>query len=300
MLLLVLVSILWAFSFGLIKRLTGLDGAFISASRLALALLVFLPFLRIRGLAVRTAFALAGIGAVQFGVMYLAYNESFRFLKSYEIAVFTLTTPILVALLADAFDGTLRGRAWFAALLAVLGGVCIVLKTATVSGTLVGLALVQLSNFAFALGQVLYRRLLAQSHARELRDRDVFGLLYAGAFAVALPATLMRTNFAALPLTATNLGVLLYLGVIASGLGFFLWNRGATQVGTGTLAAMNNAKIPLAVACSLLVFGETADLPRLLAGGALMVLAVAVAERTPPSGDHKENLTANKRKGGAF
>ena len=80
--LLLLVSIIWAFSFGLIKRLTGFDGAFISAARLGLALLVFLPFLRLRGLATRTAFALAGIGAVQFGLMYLAYNESFRYLKS--------------------------------------------------------------------------------------------------------------------------------------------------------------------------------------------------------------------------
>jgi drug/metabolite transporter (DMT)-like permease len=276
MLLLLLVSILWAFSFGLIKRLTGFDGAFISASRLALALLVFLPFVRLRGLAARTVGALVGIGAIQFGVMYLAYNESFRFLKSYEIAVFTLTTPILVTLLADALDRRLRAQALVAALLAVLGGACIVLKTAKVDGTLAGIALVQLSNFAFALGQILYRRLRAAPQHCALRDRDVFGLLYVGALAVALPATLLRTNFAALPLTAKNVSILLYLGIVASGLGFFLWNRGATQVSSGTLAAMNNAKIPLAVACSLLVFGETADLPRLVLGGALMGLAVWV------------------------
>ena len=277
--LLLLVSFLWAFSFGLIKRLTGLDGAFISAARLGLALLVFLPFLRLRGLAARTGFALAGIGAVQFGLMYLAYNESFRYLKSYEIALFTLTTPILVTLLADGFDRTLRARALLAAVLAVLGAACIVVKTAAVSGTFTGIVLVQLSNLAFALGQVLYRRLRAQHGA--IRDRDVFGLLYAGAFAVTLPVCLGRTNFAALPLTTTNLGILLYLGIAASGIGFFLWNRGATQVSAGTLAAMNNAKIPLAVACSLLVFGESADLPRLLLGGALMAIAVWVAERKP-------------------
>lgn len=279
MLYLILVSFIWAFSFGLIKRLTGLDSAFISAARLGLALLLFLPFLRVRGLATRTGFAFAGIGAVQFGLMYLAYNESFRFLKSHEIALFTLTTPILVTLLADAFERMLRGRALFAALLAVAGGACIVVKTTAVSGTFWGITLVQLSNLAFALGQVLYRRLRLRPESHALRDRDVFGLLYAGAFAVTLPATLLHTNFAALPLTATNLGILLYLGIAASGLGFFLWNLGATRVRTGTLAAMNNAKIPLAVACSLLVFGESANLPRLLIGGALMVIAVWIAER---------------------
>ena len=275
---LIVVSILWAFSFGLIKRLTGLDAAFISAARLGLALLVFLPFLRLRGLAMRTGLALAGIGAVQFGLMYLAYNESFRYLKSHEIALFTLTTPILVTLLADAFDRAVRKQGWIAALFAVAGGAVIVVHAAPSASTLTGVALVQLSNLAFALGQVLYRRLRTQPENRALRDRDVFGLLYAGALAVTLPATLVHSDFAALPLTAKNLAILLYLGLVASGLGFFLWNLGATRVRTGTLAVMNNAKIPLAVACSLLVFGETADLVRVTCGGMLMVFGVWIAE----------------------
>ena len=162
-------------------------------------------------------------------------------------------------------------------MLAVLGGACIVVKTAAVGGTFTGLLLVQLSNLAFALGQVLYRR--QRAHRPALRDREVFGLLYAGAVAVTLPVCLLRTDFAALPLTPTNLGILLYLALAASGLGFFLWNRGATQVSAGTLAAMNNAKIPLGIAVSLLVFGETADLTRLICGGMLMIFAVWVAER---------------------
>jgi drug/metabolite transporter (DMT)-like permease len=277
--LLILVSLFWAFSFGLIKRLTGLDGAFISAARLGLALAVFLPFLRVRGLAARTALALAAIGAVQFGLMYLAYNESFRYLESYQVALFTLTTPVLVTLLADAFDRRLRGRALLAALVAVLGGACLVAKGAPEARTLMGVALVQLSNLAFALGQVLYRRMRAGPSPAAFRDRDMFALLYAGAFAITLPATLLRTDFSALPLTATNLGILAYLGVVASGLGFFLWNLGATKVSAGTLAVMNNAKVPLGVAVSLLVFHESANLPRLFAAGALMAVAVWLAER---------------------
>lgn len=276
--LLLFVSLLWAFSFGLIKHLSaGFDGAFISAARLGLALLVFLPFLRLRGIAPRTAFALAGIGALQFGVMYLAYNESFRFLQSHEVAVFTLTTPIFVTLLADAFDRTLRAPALVAALLAVLGGAAIVVKSAPTAGTFTGVALIQLSNLAFALGQVLYRRLRAKQP--DLRDHAVFSLVYLGAFALTLPVCLARTDFAELPLTPPNVAILLYLGLIASGLGFFLWNLGATRVTAGTLAVMNNAKIPLAVAVSLLVFGEKADLARLAAGGALLGAAVWLAER---------------------
>ena len=277
MLLLFITSLLWAFSFGLTKKLAGLDGAFISAARLGLALIVMLPFLRVKGLPSRSARRLFAIGAVQFGLMYLAYNESYRYLKSAEVALFTLTTPVLVTLIADALERTLRPRGLIAALLAVLAGAAIVFRSATVESTLLGIALVQSSNVAFALGQVLYRR--ERLASPQLKDAQLFALLYLGGCAVVIPASLFRTDFAALTLTSTQLGILGYLGVIASGLGFFLWNRGATQVSPGTLAVMNNAKIPLAVAASLIVFGEQVDQPRMLVSGLLLALAVWLAER---------------------
>ena len=275
---LLIVSFIWAFSFGLIKgRLTGLDSAFISAARLGLALAVFLPFLRIRGVAFRTALVLTGIGAVQFGLMYLAYNESFRHLQAHEVALFTLTTPILVTVLADALDHRFRFRAFAAALLAVVGTGLIVLPNKELRPTLLGLALVQLSNLAFALGQVWYKRFRVQQPF--LRDRDIFALLYAGGFALTLPLALVQINFVTFVLTPAQMLTLLYLGGIGSGLGFFLWNLGATRVNAGTLAVMNNAKIPLAVACSLLFFGESANLPRLLLSLGLLVVAVWMAEK---------------------
>ena len=36
--------------------------------------------------------------------MYLAYNQSFRHLQAYEVALLTLTTPVMVTLLADALE----------------------------------------------------------------------------------------------------------------------------------------------------------------------------------------------------
>ncbi|HEY0881818.1 MAG TPA: EamA family transporter, partial [Archangium sp.] len=110
-----------------------------------------------------------------------------------------------------------------------------------------------------------------------LRDANLFALLYLGACAVAFPASLVHTDFAALTVTSTHAMTLGYLGVIASGLGFFLWNRGATRVSPGTLAVMNNAKIPLAVAVSLLVFGEQVDLVRLGASGTLLAFGIWLA-----------------------
>ena len=276
--LLLLVSLVWAFSFGLIKgRLGGLDSSFISAVRLGLALLVFLPFFRSRGLTWRLTLSLVGIGAMQFGLMYLAYNESYKHLPAYEVALFTLTTPIIVTLFADALERTLRLRALLAALLAVAGAGVVAFKPNMVVGSLLGLGLVQVSNSAFAVGQVLYRRVRTKNPP--VNDRQVFALLYAGGLAATLPLALARNNLATLGLNHGQLWTLLYLGVVASGLCFFWWNLGSTRVSTATLAVFNNAKVPLGVACSLLFFGESADLPRLLIGGVLMIAALALAVR---------------------
>lgn len=275
---LIAVSLLWAFSPGLTKGLTtGLDSSFVAAARLGLALLVFLPFIRLKGVTARTAAALVGLGALQFGVMYLAYNESFRHLQSHEVALFTLTTPVFVTLLADAAERTFRVRALAAALLAVGGTFVVAFQGQAVRPTLWGLALVQLSNLAFAAGQVGYKRLRARHPA--LRDRDLFGLLYAGAVALTLPVALLRVDLGGLALNSTQAVTLVYLGLIASGAGFFLWNVGATRTGTGALAVMNNAKIPLMVACSLIFFGEYADVPRLFTSLVLLTTAVWFAEK---------------------
>jgi len=64
MLPLLLVSFVWAFSFGLIKdKLSGLDSTAIATVRIGLSALVFLPFFRRRHLNLATSARLALIGA---------------------------------------------------------------------------------------------------------------------------------------------------------------------------------------------------------------------------------------------
>ena len=126
-------------------------------------------------------------------------------------------------------------------------------------------------------GQIFYRRTMTRlPEART--DLQVFGLLYLGAALTAACAS-AGTSWTTLAITPKQAEILLYLGMIASGLGFFLWNIGARRVGSGTLAVFNNLKIPLGILVSVFFFGETADWPRLLGGGALMTLALAVNTR---------------------
>jgi drug/metabolite transporter (DMT)-like permease len=283
MFLLVVVSFIWAFSFGLIKgRLAGIDPTAVATLRLTLALLVFLPFWRPRAVPWRLALGLAGVGAVQFGVMYLLYLRAFGELKAYEVALLTITTPIFVTLLDAGIERRFVPRFLLAAALSVMGAGFIVWNGIGQRGVLVGIVLVQLSNLCFAAGQIAWRRLRTRL-ARPVSDTSVFALLYAGALVVSVGWSLFTTDWSAVHVDAGQALTLAYLGILASGVCFFWWNIGATRVNAGTLAAFNNAKIPLAVACSLLFFGEHTNVKRLLIGGALMALGVWLAERKKPA-----------------
>lgn len=281
MLYLLVVSLIWAFSFGLIKgRLSGVDPAAVAVLRLALSLIVFLPFLRLRSVPSRMALRLCLIGAVQFGIMYVVYLRAFAHLQAYEIALFTITTPLFVTLLDGVAQRSFVVTHAAAAVLSVLGAGVILWQRIGSQDAMAGVLLVQASNLCFAAGQLAWRKARNQIPA-DVSDASVFALPYAGAVLSAAAWSLFTTDWTTLRLTMSQGITIAYLGVLASGVCFFWWNVGATRVNTGTLAAFNNAKIPLAVACSLLFFGETADLPRLLIGGGLMAIGVVVAEWKP-------------------
>ncbi len=268
------VSVLWALSFGLITRVSGLGPTFVAAARTVLAALVFLPFVRLRGLRGRQILALAGVGALQFGLMYVLYIESYRWLHAAEVALFTIFTPLFVTL----FNGLLVRRLTWVFLatagLAVVGtGICL-WTSLDRPGILWGFLLMQASNACFALGQILYRRV---APATGKADHELMGILYLGAVAVALAMALPTLRWDKVAaMTPGQLGTLLYLGAIASGVGFFLFNAGARRTDVGTLAIFNNAKIPLAILASALIFHERVDWLRLVAGGVVIAAALGL------------------------
>ncbi|MFN7959304.1 MAG: EamA family transporter [Holophagaceae bacterium] len=272
--LLLVVSVLWALSFGLTAQVSDLGAPFVTAVRSLLAALVFLPFLGLKGLAPRRWAAFAAIGALQFGLMYLFYIASFRWLRPSEVALFTIFTPLFVTLAGDLLEGRNAGRVWLAVTVAVLGtGICVGADLGR-KGLLWGFLLMQAANLCFALGQVLYRR---EAPGTGKRDHELMGLLYLGAAAVAVAfAAPSVPREKVLAMTLRQGMVLIYLGAVASGLGFFLFNAGARRTDIGTLAIFNNLKIPLAILASGLVFREAIAWPRLLLGGAVLALALGL------------------------
>ncbi len=280
MLYLFLVSLLWAFSFGLIKGgLTGLPSSSVAFIRLFIAFAIFTPFLRTRSLRPGDTARLMLTGAVQYGLMYVAYMHAFQHLQGYEVALFTVFTPIYITIINDLFARRLCPVSLTAVALAVAGGIVIEYQRLGSTELWRGFLLMQAANLCFAFGQIFYRRTMAALPGKST-DLQVFGLLYLGAALTAALATL-GTDWSGFELTLKQAGILLYLGAIASGLGFFLWNLGARRVSAGSLAVFNNLKIPLGILVSVLFFGETTNWVRLLAGGALMTAALFINARKP-------------------
>lgn len=278
--LLLLVSLLWGFSFGLIKaEFPDLSGSTLAAARLLLALPCFLPFLRLAPLSRRQITTLLAIGAVQYGFMYLCLFNAFRFLQGYEVAVLTVFTPLYVVLAHGLFQHRWPpARFWLAAIAAVLGALWIFQPTG-LAPRLTGILLMQLSNACFAAGQIAYRSL--KSELPQFPDHTLYAIPFFGAAATALLAAFLGPAQPLAELAAMDARqwtALLYLGTVASGLGFFLWNAGAARTSPATLAVFNNLKIPVAIFIALLVFGEPANLAHLIPGTAVLLAAFLYAE----------------------
>lgn len=266
------VTLLWAFSFSLIGvYLAGqVDAWFSVLMRIGLATLVFLPFLRFRQVNVGIALKLMGIGAIQLGLMYVFYYHSFLFLSVPEVLLFTVMTPIYVTLINDALRHKFHGNFLLTALIATAGAIAIRYNGID-AGFIRGFLLVQGANICFAAGQVAYKRLLDGS---KLDQKTIFAWFFIGALLVATLCYLFFGNAEKLPTTKLQWGVLIYLGTIASGVGYFAWNKGATLVNVGALAVMNNLLIPAGIIVNLAIWNRDADILRLGLGAAVILSAL--------------------------
>ena len=284
MIYLAVVSLLWAFSFGLIgSALSGVDSFFTATIRLGCATLLFLPFLRAKEIVRIDRVRLVLIGAIQFGVMYACYMRAFQYIPSHLVAIFSILTPVYVVILHDLRQRTFSSRYLVAALLSVLGAAAIKAKTIPTGDFWIGFGLMQAAGIAFAYGQVAYRDW--KRNNPQTNDRSVFALLAMGGTACAGIAGALLSDWSTLEVKADQWKSILYLGFVASGLGFFLWNKGAAKSSPGTLAVFNNAVVPLAVLCSLFVFGESQSMDlengiRLALGSTLILGALVISQRS--------------------
>ncbi|MDQ7912135.1 EamA family transporter [Pseudomonas sp. 102515] len=280
---LLLVTLIWAFSFSLIgEYLAGrVDSDFAVLARVAIAFVLFLPFTRWRGVPGRFALGLMAAGALQFGITYLCLYRSFAVLTVPEVLLFTVLTPIYVTLLDDAWQRRFRLWSLLAAVVAV-GGAALIRFQPLTGDYLLGFLLLQVANLTFAAGQVLCKH-LGQAYAGQGALHRYFGLFFLGALLVAALSFLLFGNPARLPSGTLQWGLLVWMGVFATALGLYWWTLGSLRVNGGTLAIMNEAHVPAGLLVSLLVWQHPADLPRLSLGGGIILLSLFINRLGRPS-----------------
>lgn len=271
---LVIVTILWAFSFSLIGQyLAGrVDSDFAVLVRVLIATAIFVPFTVWRGLPARLLAGFWLAGALQFGITYLCLYRSFTVLTVPEVLLFTVLTPIYVTLIDDALERRFNRWAMLAAAVAVTGGVIIRFKPLA-GDYLLGFVLLQIANATFAAGQVLCRNLLLHYRVQQPMHR-LFGHFFLGALLISLPSWLLFGDPAKLPQTTMQWGVLIWMGLFATALGQYWWIKGSTQVDAGALAVMNELHVPAGLLVNVLIWNRDADLQRLALGGAVILASL--------------------------
>lgn len=276
MALLWLITVIWAFSFSLIGvYLHGqVDDYIAVASRMALAFIIFVPFFQ--KVTAKQALIMMATGAVEIAGTYLFLYHSYQYLTVPELLLFTIFTPLYVSLFADLFAKRKPYKLWLPALLAVAGAA--VIRWAELSEDYwLGFAYIQGANACFAFGQVWYRH---QSQSNQLPHRARFFWFFAGALLVSGAMMLAKADWTLLPDTTSEISVLLWLGIVTSGLGYLAWSYGSTKVNAQQLAVMNNMLIPAGIAVNVLFWnGQVSDWPRLIAGCVCMVAALWAAKR---------------------
>ena len=259
-----------------------MDTFFVATMRLCFATLVLLPFFRPKLLGGKNCFLLCIYGSIQFGLMYTCYMKAYQFLPSHLVALFSIFTPMYVVFIHSIRQHEFSSRYLLAATFSVIGAAIIKVQGTPSGDIWIGFALMQVAGISFAYGQVAYRD-WKRSHP-SIDDLAVFSILTLGGALCAGTFSLFFSRTEYLAVSAAQWQAIIYLGCIASGLGFFLWNKGATLSNAGELAAFNNAVVPLAVIVSLFIFKESQslvpeDLFRLLTGGFFVTTAVIIADK---------------------
>jgi carboxylate/amino acid/amine transporter len=269
---LIVTTVLWAFSFSLIgEYLMDLDKYFLVFIRIVFASALFVPLTKFKGVPRALQLRLMLIGSVQIGVMNMFLYHSYRFLTVPEILLFTIFTPFYVTLAYDLL--VRRFHVWYliSAGLAVLGA--LIIRYDNVSDNFwAGFLLVQAANLCFALGQSIYKYVM---ESREnIAQAEIFGYFHFGALIVTAFAFLKFGDFERIYPSLWQWSILLLLGLAASGVGYFLWNKGATMVDAGVLSIMNNALIPAGIIVNITLWNRVENKITLTLGTAVILASL--------------------------
>lgn len=268
---LILATIFFSISFGLIKaNLATLDPNLVSFLRLFFASMIFLPvfILKKNNVTKKDFIQALLIGTIQFGLMFIFYIQAFKFLKGSEIALLTTSTPFFVLLISSIYSKKIDFIQILLVAIAIFGGFFVVFRENSLNFAILGIVFMELSNLSFALGQILWKKQIDSSSSALMFPA------YFGACLLALFSSFLFSKTEIIKITNIQWFSILYLAIIPTGIGFWLWNMGAKKVSETTLSVMNNLKIPIGAIFAILFFKESVKFENFTIGLLLILIAI--------------------------
>lgn len=275
---LIVTTVIWSFSFSLIGNSLSPDinSWSLAFSRSAIACILFSRWINFK-IPISYIIKIIFIGALQIGIMYILYLNAFSYTSVQRILLFTITTPFYVTMISQIINKEIKLFAFFITLLSIVGAL-IIRMTDFDTSDFIGLILVQLANLCFASGQVLYKAMKADSKISTNVYTD-FSFFFIGASLITFVGLIVSPFSYTYPNTISQWFLVLWLGVGASGIGYYFWNYGATKVNVETLATMNNLVIPLGLFIEIIFFSGSYDFETFVIGTVIIISSIVTSLR---------------------
>jgi drug/metabolite transporter (DMT)-like permease len=289
-----LVTFCWGLSFPLARILVAeLDPLWITTFRFLIggaSLLLLSTFGRPRRVNIKRSWKLVLFLAVfEFFLTYFLYLTSIMYLPASKVAALTLSTPVLILIIDSVFKVRFPAFKIVLPFILALAGTVVLYDTSSptqvfFSKQLIGFICIVLSNLSFATASVVMRRRSGSSAIR------ITGVAQLAAGAMALVTSLAWKGLPG-SLSASLWMILIYLSVIATGVGFWFWNRSVNKLGALYPGLISNLKAPVAAILSVIILKEVVSIVH-WEGIAFMVASACFAYTTierMPAKDHLSN-----------
>ncbi len=269
-------ALLWGLSFLSIKSAVAvIPPMTLAFLRFAVACL-FLPLVALaarEGLRIprKDILPAALSGLVGITLYFLGENNGVARLSASESSLIIATIPVLTMLAERLFSGTrLSARSYAGAALSVAGVALIVARSEAGTRDPVGYLFMALAALSWVAYNFIVKRVSAECGRVALTFwQSLFGL------AGCLPFALAERASWRVPGAGDWLNVL-YLGLLCSAAGYWLYTMTLDRVGPGRASAYINLIPVVSVAAAFVILGERLG-PAQLAGGAVAVAGVYLA-----------------------
>lgn len=262
---------------GIFRKYIPLDSSLIALVRggvgtLFLLLVVFLSRTRLNKPAIRRNFLLLAISGAAIGVNWILLFESYRYTSVATATLCYYMAPIFVMLLSPIILKQKLGSRKLICVGAALLGMVLVSGVLESSGGSFTGVLLGLGAAAFYASVILMNQFI-----RDIPAYDKTILQLGSASVVLLPYVLLTVDFAAQTVSPLSLIMLLLVGIIHTGIAYWLYFGGMKDLPAQTVALLSYLDPVVAILLSALLLGEPMTL---MSGiGAMLVLgATAMSE----------------------